>query len=85
MICYDAPRTPEELWDSKTVTAPFMGALSFENVSAAPEPGVVLMKANLCWALGNKGMGNALIAADFLDKSLQTEASFLSARAYLFD
>ncbi|MEO8447639.1 MAG: S8 family serine peptidase, partial [bacterium] len=64
MICYDAPRTPEELWDSKPLTAPYINAAIITNTSSAPEPGVTLMKANQVWALGNTGQGIVTANAD---------------------
>jgi hypothetical protein len=61
LIRYDATFPVEMLWDSKPVNAPFIDGSSFENVTSVPDPGVLLMNADDCWALGNKGKG-ALVA-----------------------
>jgi len=42
-ICYDPEHPVEQLWDSEQSSAPFIEAMSNSNLSAAPEPGVLLM------------------------------------------
>ncbi len=64
LICYDAEYPVEELWDSKQAAAPFIEAMIQANASFAPEIGVVLMKADLVWALGNTGKGVLVANAD---------------------
>lgn len=64
MICYDAVHPVEELWDSKPVNAPFIGAAQIKQSSVAPEPGLTLMRADQVWALGNKGKGVLTANAD---------------------
>ncbi|MBK8551424.1 MAG: hypothetical protein IPL53_10350 [Ignavibacteria bacterium] len=64
MICYDAVYPVEELWDSEQTLAPFIGAMIKENVTSAPEVGILLMKADQVWALGNTGTGVLVANAD---------------------
>ncbi len=63
LICYDPQFPSEMLHDSKQPTPPFIEALP-DNPLSAPEPGVVLMKADQVWALGNKGKGVIVANAD---------------------
>jgi len=61
MICYDAEYPMEMLYDSKQdALATIWGALSPQ----AAEIGCVLMNADDCWALGNKGKGALVANAD---------------------
>jgi len=64
IIRYDATFPAEMLWDSKQIKAPFIDGAAIDNVSAAPEIGVLLMNADDCWALGNKGRGALVANAD---------------------
>lgn len=64
MICYNANYPDGQLLDSKQISAPFIEAIPDINTLVAPEPGVVLMKANQVWALGNNGSGVLVANAD---------------------
>lgn len=64
MICYNATYPDGQLLDSKQINAPFIEAAPGINTLVAPEPGVVLMGANLVWALGNNGSGVLVANAD---------------------
>ncbi len=64
MICYDADYPMEQVLDSRQPSAPFTDAVAPVNITVAPEPGVVLMKANQVWALGNTGRGVLAANAD---------------------
>ncbi|MFZ1322354.1 MAG: S8 family serine peptidase [Ignavibacteria bacterium] len=64
MICYDATHPVEMLWDTKPIKAPFIGSDQMQNSSSPPQPGITLMKADLVWALGNKGRGVIVANAD---------------------
>jgi len=62
MICYDAVYPVEQLYDEATVPVPFR---TMSNASPqAVEPGIVLMNADDCWAMGNKGKGALAANAD---------------------
>jgi subtilisin family serine protease len=63
LICYDPQFPSEMLHDSKQPSPPFVDALPNQTTVAA-EPGVVLMKADQVWALGNKGKGVIVANAD---------------------
>ncbi len=54
MICYDNPTSTEELTDITTRQIPFN---SFHTEALAINPGIPFLKADLCWAEGNKGKG----------------------------
>lgn len=56
-ICLDPHYPIEQVLDISNVPSLF-------NVTAAPEPGVVLMNADDCWALGNKGAGVLVANSD---------------------
>ena len=58
MICYDPQYPIEEVIDITNISAPFMTPL------LAPEPGCLLMNADDCWALGNRGRGVLVANAD---------------------
>jgi|WetSurMetagenome_2_1015567.scaffolds.fasta_scaffold06832_6 hypothetical protein len=61
MICYDAEYPVEMLWDEPLIPVPFMiPTPSPQSV----EPGITLMRADLCWAQGNKGKGILVANAD---------------------
>ncbi len=64
MICYNASYTSEQMWDSKPVKAPFIEAMPNTNTPVSPEPGILLMRANEVWALGNIGEGVLVANAD---------------------
>ena len=64
MICYDAEYPSEELLDYKQLSAPFIGAMTKINSSSAPQIGIVLMKADQVWALGNNGSGVLVANSD---------------------
>lgn len=64
MICYDPEYPIEELYDSKQMKAPFLGAVSNYASSPAPQPGLILIKADQVWALGNKGKGVLVANSD---------------------
>ena len=64
MICYDPQYPIEELYDTKQMKAPFIGAMSDDASSPAPQPGLTLIKADQVWALGNKGKGVLVANAD---------------------
>lgn len=63
MICFDPEFPSEMLHDSKQPSPPFIEAMPNQS-SVAPEPGVVLMKADQVWALGNRGTGVIVANAD---------------------
>lgn len=62
MICYDARYPVELLWDEPIVPVPFR--VSAYESPLAVEPGITLMKADLCWAEGNRGKGVLVANAD---------------------
>lgn len=64
MICYDPQYPIEELYDTKQMNAPFIGAVPNDASSPAPQPGLILIKADQVWALGNKGKGVLVANAD---------------------
>ncbi|MDQ3020538.1 MAG: S8 family peptidase [Bacteroidota bacterium] len=64
MICYNKSYPDGQLLDSKQINAPFIEAMVKTNVSVAPEPGVLLMRANQVWALGNTGTGVLVANSD---------------------
>lgn len=63
LICFDPEFPSEMLHDSKQPLPPFIEALP-NTMTVAPEPGVVLMKADQVWALGNRGSGVIVANAD---------------------
>jgi len=63
LICFDPEFPSEMLHDSKQASPPFIEALP-NTMTVAPEPGVVLMKADQVWALGNRGSGVIVANAD---------------------
>ncbi len=63
LICFDPEFPSEMLHDSKQPAPPFIEAMP-NQISVAPEPGVVLMKADQVWALGNRGTGVIVANAD---------------------
>ena len=63
LICFDPEFPSEMLHDSKQPSPPFIEALP-NTMTVAPEPGVVLMKADQVWALGNRGSGVIVANAD---------------------
>lgn len=56
-ICYNPEVPTEKMLDEVNIAAPFV-------VTAAPEPGVLLMNADDVWALGNRGWGVRVANAD---------------------
>jgi subtilisin family serine protease len=64
-ICYDPPFPIEMLYDEPQARIPFWSAVPESKLSPdAPEPGIMLMNADDCWALGNKGKGVLVGNAD---------------------
>jgi subtilisin family serine protease len=64
-ICYDPAFPVEMLYDGTQAGIPFWNAVpQISLTSDAPEPGVILMNADDCWALGNKGKGVLVGNAD---------------------
>jgi hypothetical protein len=63
-ICYDPQFPVEMLWDEPQPQVPFWNAVPETMVPPTPEPGVVLMNADDCWALGNTGEGVIIANAD---------------------
>jgi subtilisin family serine protease len=64
-ICYDAQYPVEQMIDEPQAQIPFWNAVPNNKLSNdAPEPGVVLMNADDCWALGNKGEGVTVANCD---------------------
>lgn len=64
-ICYDPAFPIEMLYDETQALTPFWSAVPVLKLSTdSPEPGVVLMNADDCWALGNKGNGVLVANAD---------------------
>ncbi len=63
LICFDPEFPSEMLHDSKQPSPPFIEAMP-NQTTVAPEPGVVLMKADQVWALGNRGTGVIVANAD---------------------
>lgn len=63
LICFNPEFPSEMLHDTRQPSPPFIEAMPVE-VTVAPEPGVLLMKADLVWALGNKGKGVIVANAD---------------------
>lgn len=64
-INYDPGFPFEMLYDEPQARPPFWSAVPEKLLTPdAPEPGVVLMNADDCWALGNKGQGVLVANAD---------------------
>jgi len=62
LICYDAEYPVEMLWDDPLIPVPFQ-IPAYESPTAI-EPGITLMRADLCWAQGNRGKGVLVANAD---------------------
>ncbi|MGH2574195.1 MAG: S8 family serine peptidase, partial [Ignavibacteria bacterium] len=63
-IFYDPHFPVEMLYDEQT-GPPFRSAVPEKKLSSvAPEPGIILMNADDCWALGNKGKGVIVANSD---------------------
>lgn len=62
MLCYDAEYPVELLWDEPLIPVPFM--IPAYTSPQAIEPGITLMRADMCWAQGNKGKGVLVANAD---------------------
>jgi hypothetical protein len=64
-ICYNPTYPVEMMHDEKQALPPFWNAVPQSKLSTdSPEPGVVLMNADDCWVLGNKGSGVVVANAD---------------------
>jgi subtilisin family serine protease len=64
-ICYNPTYPIEMMYDEPQARIPFWNAVpETSGLTDAPEPGVVLMNADDCWALGNKGKGVVVANAD---------------------
>ena len=62
MICYDAEYPVEMLWDEPQLPTPFR--IPEYTSPQAIEPGITLMRADLCWLQGNRGKGVLVANAD---------------------
>jgi subtilisin family serine protease len=63
-ICYD-PSFPVEMLTDEQPSSPFWNAVPESKLTDnSPEPGIILMNADDCWALGNKGAGVLVGNAD---------------------
>lgn len=64
-ICYDPAFPVEMLYDEPQAQIPFWNSVPQTNpITDAPEIGIILMNADDCWALGNKGKGVLVGNAD---------------------
>lgn len=63
-ICYNPTYPVEMMYDEPQARIPFMNAAPQTNLLDAVEPGILLMNADDCWALGNKGRGVIVANAD---------------------